>query len=195
MISTLRGKVVKSGPGNVIIDVNGVGYGVIVSLNTFYNLPANGSDAELMIHTQLRENAIDLYGFISEDEKRTFSELIAVSGIGPKGAINILSNITPQELADSVRKGDLAGRKIPGIGPKTSKRIVNELKDRLNFSTSSGADSPPLSLTEDIMSALGNLGFTRAEIDEKYNELEKIITSCGSSEEAFRESLKIMKRG
>lgn len=195
MISTLRGKVVKNGPGNVIIDVNGVGYGVVVSLNTFYNLPGNGSDAELMIHTQLRENAIDLYGFISEDEKRTFSELIAVSGIGPKGAINILSNITPQELADSVRKGDLAGRKIPGIGPKTSKRIVNELKDRLNFSTSSGVDSPPLSLTEDIMSALGNLGFTRAEIDEKYNELEKIITSCSSSEEAFRESLKIMKRG
>jgi len=194
MISILRGRVIKSSLGNVVIDVNGVGYGVTVSLNTFYKLPKNGSEAELKIHTQLRENSIDLYGFLNELEKDTFDELIGVTGIGPKGAINILSNITPEELADSVHKGDLARRKIPGIGPKTSKRIINELRDKLKIPVSSEGTSD-LSLAEDIISALANLGFTRAEIDERFNELEKIIAGCENSEQAFKESLKIMKRG
>lgn len=195
MISVLRGKVIKSGLGNVVVDVNGVGYGVIVSLNTFYKLPGNGSEIELRIHTQLRDNAIDLYGFLTDNEKDTFMELIGVTGIGPKGAINILSNITPEELADSVNKGDLARRKIPGIGPKTSNRIVNELKDKLPVIISEDTGTSELSLTEDIISALTNLGFTRAEIDERFQELEKIISGCENSEDAFRESLKIMKRG
>lgn len=195
MISVLRGKITKSSLGNVVVDVNGVGYGVIVSLNTFYKIPGNGAESELKVHTQLRDNAIDLYGFLTEDEKHAFTELIGVTGIGPKGAINILSNITPQELADSVSKGDLARRKIPGIGPKTSKRIVNELKDRLQLCSQETGEVSEVSLTEDIISALTNLGFTRSEIDEKFYELEKIIAGCENSEEAFKEALKIMKRG
>jgi len=195
MISLLRGKIAKNNLGSVTVDVNGVGYGVTVPLTTFYKLPKNGGEAELKIYTQLKDSSIELFGFLTDKEKETFTKLIGVTGIGPKGAVNILSNITPEELADSVFKGDLARRKIPGIGPKTSKRIINELKDQLVSEVTSDGGKSEISLTEDIVSALANLGFTRAEIDEKFSELEKIIADTESSEEAFKESLRIMKRG
>lgn len=195
MISLLRGKITKNGIGDVIVDVNGVGYGVNVPLSTFYRLPQNGSEVELRIYTQIKENSLELYGFITQREKEIFVRLIGVSGIGPKGAVNILSNIEPEDFVNSVITGDLAKRKVPGIGTKTANKIVMELKDKLTSDSADGNKPGSASLAEDVISALSNLGFTRAEIDMKFDELEEIINNSQGSEDAFKECLKIMKRG
>ena len=131
MISLLRGTVADKTLGKVIIDVRGVGYGVTVPLSTYYRLPETGGESELKIHTHMKDSGIELFGFLTEEEKSVFTLLIGVAGIGPKVATNILSNIAPDEFAASVSSGDLARRKIPGIGPKLASRLVTELKDKV----------------------------------------------------------------
>src|SRR6187549_2414924 len=132
MISHLRGRISEKQPNRVIVDVNGVGYDVFVPLSTFYGLGEAGSDIALRIHTHVREDALLLYGFATLLEQELFERLIGVSGIGPKVGLAVLSGIEPQELIRAIERGDLARlTSIPGVGKKTSERIVLELKDRL----------------------------------------------------------------
>ena len=131
MISLLRGKIAEKNLGNIILDVAGVGYGVAVPLPIFYKLPELGAEIELKIYTHIKENSLELFGFLTNDEKGLFLSLIGISGIGPKAATNILSNISAEELIESIQTGDLVKKKVPGIGPKTAARITNELKDKL----------------------------------------------------------------
>ncbi len=195
MISLLRGKIAAKSTGSVIVDVAGVGYGVTVPLSTYYQLDEPGGDVELKIHTQLKENSLELFGFLTENEKSIFQCLIGISGIGPKGATNILSNITPEDLINSIMAGDLASKKVPGIGPKTASRIINELKDKIPVQEFVNTIDIKPKLVDDIISALINLGYTKNEIDENGEALKQISADGGEMEDKLKDALQIMKKG
>ena len=167
MIASLRGSILEKHPNRIVIDVNGVGYEVFVPLSTFYGLGDPGSGIALKIHTHVREDALLLYGFATLLEQALFERLIGVSGIGPKVALAVLSGIEPQELIRAIERGDLARlTAIPGVGKKTSERIVLELKDRLPRAPavpSAAGDAAPETpvLRDDVVSALVNLGYHR----------------------------------
>lgn len=194
MISLLRGRIAEKSLGRVVIDVHGVGYGVTVPLSTYYRLGAVGEEAELRIHTSMKDSSIELFGFLTEDERTVFTILIGVSGVGPRVATNILSNISPADLAASISSGDLPRKKIPGIGPKLASRLVTELKDKITALDTSGAAPGEAGILGDVISALLNLGYKRAEIDERISEIETISSDETDIEIALRESLKVMKK-
>jgi Holliday junction DNA helicase RuvA len=166
MIAFLRGRVLDKQPNRVIVDVQGVGYDVHVPLSTYYNVPEAGAEVSLRIYTHVREESLQLYGFLTALEEQLFARLIGISGIGPKLAVSVLSGIDSGELVGAVQRGDVARLTgIPGIGRKTAERIVLELKDRLAqlvvpagaAATESAADR----LRGDLLSALQNLGYHR----------------------------------
>ncbi len=194
MISLLRGKIAQKSLGKVIIDVNGVGYGVTVPLSTYYRLPELGAEAELNIHTNMKDSGIELFGFLTHEEQDMFSLLISVSGVGPKVGTNILSNISPADIAGAIADGNLAGKKIPGIGPKLAGRLTNELKDKVSSFQSADNVIQDTGINESVISALMNLGYKRAEIDQRISEIEDITSKEDNLEVALRESLKIMKK-
>lgn len=180
MIALLTGKIASRTPEAVILDVNGVGYRVQIPFSTFFALPEDGRPITLNIHTHVKEDAIHLYGFLTPGEKQFFQLLLTVSGVGPKLAKDILSNIQPDELASALARGDLNRLSaIPGIGRKTSERLVLELKDKvikLGLVTSSGKSSPlfsaEASVHDDVASALINLGYKEAQVIKILAELE-----------------------
>ena len=132
VIAHLRGRIFDKQPNRILVDVNGVGYDVAVPLSTFYGLGDAGAEIALRIHTHVREDALLLFGFATRLEQELFERLISVSGIGPKVALAVLSGIEPADLIKAIQRGDLARlTAIPGVGKKTSERIVLELKDRL----------------------------------------------------------------
>lgn len=194
MISLLRGKIAEKSLGKVILDVQGVGYGVTVPLSTYYRLPELDTETQLKIHTHVREDGIELFGFLSEDEKKLFMLLLGVSGVGPKGATNILSNISVTELISAISSGELARKKIPGIGPKLASRLITELKDKVAGIQVEGEAKEKAGILEDIVSALLNLGYKKNEIDEHISQIEEVTTNEKDIEKALREALKIMRR-
>src|SRR4029079_17945240 len=132
VIAHLRGRITEKQPNRIVVDVNGVGYDVFVPLSTFYGLGDPGSGVALRIHTHVREDALALYGFATPLEQDLFERLIGVSGIGPRLALAVLSGMEPAELMRAIERSDVARlTSIPGVGKKTSERIVLELKDRL----------------------------------------------------------------
>lgn len=195
MISLLRGIIAEKSLGRVILDVNGVGYGVTVPLSTYYRLRESGDEAELKIHTHMKDSGIELFGFLTDEEKDVFTLLIGVSGVGPRVATNILSNIAPSEFAAAVSSGDLARKKIPGIGPKLASRLTTELKDKVqDLAVSEAARGAESGVLQDVISALLNLGYKKGEIDEHISEIESITAGENEIETALRQSLKLMKR-
>jgi len=167
VIAHLRGKLFEKQPNRIVVDVNGVGYDVFVPLSTFYGLGEPGADVALRIHTHVREDALTLYGFSTPLEQELCERLIGVSGIGPKVALAVLSGIEPQEFIRAIERADLARlTAIPGVGKKTSERIVLELKDRLprakiaDAAAGAAAVAPP-AMRDDVVSALVNLGYHR----------------------------------
>ena len=196
MISLLRGIIVHKSLGKVIIDVNGVGYGVTLPLSTFHKLDDSEKITELRIYTHIKENVLELYGFISDTEKSIFTKLLTISGIGPKAATNILSNVSAEELTRLIKNGSLAKKKITGVGPKTAERIINELKDKLDDVIITDEHSEANDLTMDnIISALINLGYTKSEIDNNLKNIEDIVNLTDDIELALKNSIKIMKKG
>jgi Holliday junction DNA helicase RuvA len=161
MIACLRGTLLEKHPNQAVLDCGGVGYDVTISVATFSALPDAGATVALRVHTHVREDAIQLFGFLEQNEKALFEKLIGVSGIGPKLAITALSGLRAAELTDAIRMGDIARlTRVPGIGKKTAERVVLELRDKLG----GGALAPaaPLSaVEEDVISALLNLGSQR----------------------------------
>ena len=193
MIAHLRGSILEKHPNRIVIDVNGVGYDVFVPLSTFYGLGDQGAAIALRIHTHVREDAFLLYGFATLLEQELFERLIGVSGIGPKVALAVLSGIEPQEFIRAIERGDLARlTAIPGVGKKTSERIVLELKDRLPRAQTAAAagvavpDAP--ALRDDVVSALANLGYHRPLAEKA---AEAAIKTLGSgSDVSFERALK-----
>ncbi len=188
MIASLRGILLTKSPNQALIECAGVGYDVAISVATFSSLPREGAEARLHIFTKVAEDQLALFGFSELDEKRLFERLIAVSGIGPKLAITVLSGIASERLVTAIRGADHASLvKIPGIGKKTAERIVLELKDKLDdlqgFATSTSNARPHLGVVaDDALSALINLGYPRP-IAQK--ALESAIEKDPASKEAF----------
>jgi len=157
MIGSLRGRIISRRPDSVVIDVNGVGYAVSVPISTVANLPAEGREVFLHIHTHVREDALQLFGFDSEDEKKIFLALLGITGIGPKVALNILSGISYNDFLRAIQNEDIAMLcRIPGLGKKTAGRLILELREKLP--ASEGVHDR---LFDDTLSALVNLGYKR----------------------------------
>jgi Holliday junction DNA helicase RuvA len=194
MISLLRGRIVEKNLGRIVLDVHGVGYGITVPLSTYYRLPELGGEVELKIHTYVKDDTIELFGFLTEEEKKVFVLLLGVSGVGPRMATNILSSISPAEFISAVSTGELSRKKIPGIGSKLASRLVTELKDKFSKIQLSGDDRNKGGILEDIVSALINLGYKKSEIDEHIYQIEEAVAREKDMERALRESLKIMRR-
>jgi Holliday junction DNA helicase RuvA len=169
MIAHLRGTLLTKHPNSAIVETHGVGYEVTISVPTFSDMPATGSEISLHIHTHVREDALSLYGFLRLQEKHLFEKLLTVSGIGPKLAITILSGMPADEMVTAIRSGDL-GRltRIPGIGKKTAERMVLELRDKLPATTGAAEINATQAspVEEDVMSALVNLGYQRAATEK-----------------------------
>lgn len=193
MIAHLRGRLLSKTPNQAIIDCNGVGYDVTISVATFSELPAEGAEARLFIHTHVREDQIALFGFADTQEKRLFEKLLTISGIGPKLAITVLSGISSDRLVAAIRGGDHATlTKIPGIGKKTAERVVLELKDKLDdMAIPEAATGPHHSPAgDDALSALVNLGYARPVAQKAIETaIEKNPAAAEDFETLFRAAM------
>jgi Holliday junction DNA helicase RuvA len=196
MIAHLRGTVFEKHPNRLIVDVAGVGYDVLVPLSTFYTCGDPGTEIALRIHTHVREDQLALYGFATPLELAMFERLIAVSGIGPKLALAVLSGIEPRDLVGAIQRNDLARlTAIPGVGKKTAERICVELRDRLPKSVAA-TDAPPSpgdTLRDDLVSALINLGYHRQAIEKSLDKLLSNLTEP-RFEDVLRLALKDLSR-
>ena len=204
MIAQLSGKLTQKLPNIIIIDVGGVGYEVTIPVTTFYELGEPGSDVSLKIHTNVREDSIQLFGFWTAREKELFLRLTSVSGIGPKLAITMLSGMPAGELIAAIRSNDLVRlTAIPGVGKKTAERVVVELRDKLaTISLEEAGGGPTVSqvagfgeeaIRSDTVEALMALGYPKAVA-------EKAVTSAmredgdPSIESVLKRSLKRLSR-
>jgi Holliday junction DNA helicase RuvA len=162
MIAHLRGKLLAKHPQQAIIEAGGVGYDVVISVTTFSSLPPEGTDVALFIHTHVREDTLALYGFLNPTEKRVFERLITVSGVGPKLAVTIQSGLSMERLVGAIRGQDHATlSQIPGIGKRLAERLVVDLKDKLEDMATAPRAIETGPSTEDVLSALVNLGYQR----------------------------------
>jgi Holliday junction DNA helicase RuvA len=196
VIAFLRGRILDKQPNRIVVDVNGVGYDLSVPLSTFYGLADIGGEIALRVHTHVREDALALFGFATRLEQDLFERLIGVSGIGPKVGLAVLSGIEPMDLIRAIERGDLARlTAIPGVGKKTSERIVLELKDRLpRVEVAAAGEAPaaveqPLLLRDDLLSALINLGYHRP-LAEKAVEAAIKRTPDGDFERTLKQALR-----
>jgi holliday junction DNA helicase RuvA len=197
MIGHLRGQLLLKKPNLIHLDVHGVGYEVTIPLTSFYELPAEGSEVSLKIHTHVREDALMLFGFTTQREKDFFLKLISISGVGPKLAIAILSGARVDELAQAIAEGNLTRlTTIPGIGRKTAERLVLELKSHITpfllpEQVEAASDSGKFTaLEEDILSALVNLGYPRAAAEKALSMVIRSAECERTFEEILRNTLR-----
>lgn len=193
----LRGQLVKRDPAHVIVEVNGVGYRVFVPLSTYYRLPDERTEVFLHTVTHLREDALHLYGFITERERALFDLLRGVTGIGPRLAINILSGITAEELAAAIGRADLVRLSaIPGVGRKTSERIILELKEKILPLLEPAAAAPEGDRSEevlqDVVSALLNLGYNRSAASKAAAKALRTVDGDQDFETVIRQALRLL---
>jgi Holliday junction DNA helicase RuvA len=202
MIALLTGRVAFKAPTHMTLDVQGVGYEVFIPLSTYYSLPDLQENVALSIHTHVREDAIQLFGFLTEAEKESFLLLTAVSGIGPKLALSVLSTLPVSDLMSSIQAGDVEKlATVPGIGKKSAARIVLELKEKASrfqvlpgsgtIAASSATGNP---LLEDALSALVNLGYRAQDVREVLKRLSNETRPLSALQDVIRETLKELAR-
>lgn len=200
MIGHLRGTILEKHPNELIIEAAGVGYEVQIPISTYTTLPDTGTSVALRIHTHVREDALILFGFSTALERTVFERLISVSGIGPKLAITVLSGLPTADLITAIRTGDLVRLvRIPGVGKKTAERIVLELKDKLLAVEVAGkivlpeqADSTFSPLEADVLSALQNLGCSRAAAEQAVRKVSERGAPSGF-EPYFRAAMALVR--
>lgn len=198
MIALLNGQLIQKTVSQVIVDVGGVGYRLLIPLSTYYALPDEGT-VRLQVHTHVREDALLLFGFHTEAEKELFGLLLSVSGVGPKVALNILSHLPTAELRQALSQGNAKHlATVPGIGKKTAERLVLELREkigRVEFtdigSTQVPASTPP-DLQEDALSALVNLGYKENLSRKALDGLD--LTPGTPLEDILKQALKVLMR-
>jgi holliday junction DNA helicase RuvA len=198
MIAQLTGRILRKSPQEVVLDVGGVGYKILIPVSTFYRLTDEGSETSLRIHTHVREDAFQLFGFQSAAEQSLFERLIGVAGVGPKLAVNILSGIEAPDLVSALRTSDIARlTRIPGVGKKTAERLVLELKDKMPKAAAPPAPGAPKEEAggdrEDVLSALVHLGYSRAEAERA---VERALREGGPGrfEDLLRQVLRTLSR-
>lgn len=175
MIARLSGVLAVKSPQGLLVDVHGVGYRVLVSLNAFSDLPDEGATVEIPIHTHMRESSIELFGFGDEAEKSLFLQLIAVSGVGPRMALTILSGLPTEDLVNALAEGNVKRLvAIPGIGKRTAERLVVDLQDKVRAAGTTKDVSPVTAqgagAETQAVSALVNLGYREADADRAVRE-------------------------
>jgi Holliday junction DNA helicase RuvA len=197
MIALLRGLLVEKHPNQAIVEAGGVGYDVTIPVSTFTHLPEPGAEVRLRIHTHVREDALALYGFLTQDEKALFEKLIGVSGIGPTAAVKILSGLAAPELIHAIQRGEVEKLvRIPGVGKKTAERMVLELRDKLPAVT---GEEPPAktesalsAVDQDVLSALLNLGCARPQAENAVRKA-KAAGAPQDFEPLFRRALELVR--
>ncbi|MCX5918534.1 MAG: Holliday junction branch migration protein RuvA [Deltaproteobacteria bacterium] len=197
MIAQIRGRLIHKEPGSVVVEANGLGYRVFVSLTTFYEIPDLEQTVILHTHTHVREDALQLFGFSSALEKELFQILIGVTGIGPKLALNILSGIAPEELLHSLDQRDMNRlQSVPGIGRKMAERMVVDLQEKARkigsrIALAPSAARPTERWAEDVISALLNLGYKKGQAEKAVEMVFRQDPNL-ALEKALKESLKIL---
>ncbi len=191
MIARLHGVLHEKTPEQLIVDVGGVGYQVLVSLQTFYHLPGVGEQVSLLIHTHTREDTLQLFGFLEEKEKLYFLLLRSVSGIGPRLALNILSGISVDELETALHARDVTRLvATPGVGKKTAERLVVELQEKVGAGEAGSGTLPetPSPLSTEAVSALVHLGYRQAQAERTV----RVVVQNGATAiaDVIRESLR-----
>jgi Holliday junction DNA helicase RuvA len=207
MIAYLAGKILEKEANSVIIDAGGIGYEATIPLSTFYELGEIGSDVALRIFTYVREDALQLFGFKTLQERELFLKLITVSGIGPKVGISMLSGMNADEIIAAIRTDNLARlTSIPGIGKKTAERLVIELRDKVaslasisSASTSASSDGGQTAAStneiyDDAISALVNLGYQRNAAEKALKQAVQDGTEM-SVQKLLRKSLQLLAKG
>lgn len=200
MIAHLRGVLLDKQPGQIVVDVQGVGYEMTIPVSTYTALPEAGTQVQLRVYTHVREDAIALFGFHSAEEKALFERLISVSGIGPKLAVTVLSGLAAPDLINAIRSGEVARLvRIPGVGKKTAERMVLELRDKLDGIGGAGAPVKPAEparafseLEMDVLSALLNLGCQRAAAETAVQKARAAGTPA-EFEAMFRRALELVR--
>jgi Holliday junction DNA helicase RuvA len=186
MIGFLRGRILRRSPQHIILDVGGVGYIVQIPISTFERLKGTDSEVSLHIHTVLKEDSLQLYGFFTEEEREIFTTLLNVNGIGPKTALNIISYLPPEELRKALQDEDIKRlTKIPGLGKKTAQRIILELRDKIPDKMKKEDR-----VYDDALSALVNLGYQKTQAREALEVVQK--KGLVSIEDILREALRIL---
>lgn len=198
MIALLTGTIAHKSPDFIVLDVHGVGYRVHIPFSTYYELPEEGGAVSLHIVTNVKEDAIHLYGFRTIAEKSIFQLLVSVSGVGPKLANGILSNIQPNDLSQALQRGDLVRlAAIPGIGKKTAERLVVELREKITklAPVAEGTTALPTAaadVSDDVASALINLGYKEAVVQKALAGME---TGPGDTVETLlKRALKVLMK-
>jgi Holliday junction DNA helicase RuvA len=194
MIAELTGRIVKKTFSHVVLDVGGVGYRVMIPLSTFTALPDDDRAVRLYVHTHVREDAISLFGFVSEQERELFIDLISVTGIGPRLATTILSGASAQEVRSYIVAGNVTGfTGVPGVGKKTAERIVLELREKLAKREAAGEAREEGSVAlADVVEALVNLGYNRPQANDAVRESAKDGTA--DLGEILRRALKTLSK-
>jgi Holliday junction DNA helicase RuvA len=196
VIAYLEGQLREKLPTRVVLDVSGVGYEVLIPLSTFYELPDEGKTVALRIHTHVREDVLQLFGFRSARERAVFELLLRTSGVGPKLAQGILSGIAPDELVTAIESGDVATlRAVPGVGTKTAERIVVDLRDRVGELDGAGPASArrapaPDAVAEEAASALVNLGYPRGHAERAVAHAREELDASAPLEDLIRAALR-----
>ncbi len=196
MIARLSGTVAEKGADHAVVEVGGVGYLVHLSAVSIAALPPQGERATLRTFTNVRQDAIELYGFATEDEEAVFRALIDVKGVGPRAAQNILSGIQAKDLAQAIAQGDVARlTKVPGVGKKTAERLVVELKEKLALLARAAGPAkaaPGASALEQLRTALVNLGYKAPQADSAVDALREGAEGR-KLDELVREALKLLR--
>jgi len=201
LIASLRGRLLHKEADSVVVDVHGVRFLLFIPLRTFYDLPEQGEEVSLEVHMVVREDSIQLFGFLTPSEKEAFVSLLGVNGIGPKLARNILSGIRPQELAQAVLEGSsLRLHAIPGVGRRMAERILLELQGKVDRfmagrrpEVSSGRrPGEGDGMERDVLCALLNLGYRKSEAAKVLPEARRQIRGPATAEAWIRESLKLL---
>ena len=202
MIGRLTGKVVECAPDRVLLDVGGVGYTLQIPLSTYYVLSSGpGSTRSLHVHTRVREDAFQLYGFAAPEERAAFEQLIGISGVGPRIALAMLSGIGVEELQQTVNSQDCARlEKIPGVGKKTAARVLLELRGKrtplggIATAAPSSRRPAPQGMHGDAVSALVNLGYTRETAQHAVARATESIEGQATLEEILKATLRSLIR-
>lgn len=197
MIDSIHGVIEKKEPTTLFIKLNGFVFNISICIRDYEKLPSVGKKIDVLTYLNVRENLMELYGFLSKERRDLFIQLILVSGIGPKTAINLLSNVSVQNFKENIITEDIQSLSlIPGIGPKTAKRIVIEIKEKITFDSSSKRtlDTSKINFNvDDIYTALSSLGYKKSQIDKSIKKLNDSNSFEGNIEDVIKKILSTIR--
>ncbi|HIF29343.1 MAG: Holliday junction branch migration protein RuvA [bacterium] len=197
MIDSITGIIQRKEPTNLFIDMNGLVFNISICLRDYEQLPGLNQEITILTYLNVREDLMELYGFLEYERRRLFIQLIGVSGIGPRTAINLLSNISVASFKDNIIAEDVKSLSlIPGIGPKTAKRIILDIREKItkDKATTDNLDTSNINFTyDDIYTALSSLGYRKNQIDKAIKQLTKENSFEGNIEDVIKSILSIIR--